>query len=195
MRVLVACEFSGRVRDAFLAKGHDAVSCDLLPTEAPGPHIQGDVREVLDQGWDLMIAHPPCQRLTSCGRWYWKNKPDLVNEAVDLFMSLVNAPIPKWCIENPAGIMSRRYRKPNQVIHPWYFEEPAMKRTCLRLRGLPRLNGSVKVARDPVPLLPVYTDKSGKKRYFTDAISGVKGGKARSMTFASIANAMAAQWG
>src|SRR5688572_27622050 len=110
MKVLIACEYSGRVRDAFLAKGHCAMSCDLLPSETPGPHYQGDVLEILDAGWDLLIAHPPCTYLTSSGQWYYKKLPDLVEGAAKFFCALYNAPIKKICIENPSGYMCRYLR-------------------------------------------------------------------------------------
>lgn len=118
MRVLIACEFSGIVRDAFVSRGHDAWSCDLLDTESPGPHIMGDVLAVLDRGWDLMIAHPPCTHLCSSGaRWFHEKRADgRQQEAIDFFMAMVHAPIPRIAIENPVGIMSSVYRKPDQTI-------------------------------------------------------------------------------
>lgn len=123
MRVLVACEFSGMVRDAFLARGHDAHSCDFLPSERPGPHYQRDVLEVLDYGWDLLIAHPSCTHIAVSGaRWFKEKRADGRQQAaVEFFMRLVNAKIPKICVENPVCIMSRLYRKPDQIIQPWQF--------------------------------------------------------------------------
>jgi|WetSurMetagenome_2_1015567.scaffolds.fasta_scaffold63145_4 hypothetical protein len=144
MKILVACEFSGIVRDAFIARGHDAVSCDLLPSERPGPHIQGDVLAILGDGWDLMIAHPPCTHLASSGaRHFPAKRADGRQQAgIDFFMAIVNAPIPKIAVENPVGIMSSVYRKPAQIIQPWQFGENASKKTCLWLKGLPLLQGT-----------------------------------------------------
>jgi hypothetical protein len=141
MRVLVACEFSGVVRDAFLRKGHDAWSCDLLPTETPGPHIQGDVLEILDDGWDMMIAHPPCTYLTYAGTRQW-NEPGRLRkrlESLGFFANLWEAPIEKICIENPMGCATPTIAKYTQIVHPYYFGEPESKRTCLWLKNLPPL--------------------------------------------------------
>lgn len=149
MKVLIACEFSGIVREAFKAKGHDAWSCDLLPTEIPGQHIQDDVLLHIDTGeWDLMIAHPECTYLTvantylkrGCSKYTKEEAEQFQHDAVLFFFSMIDAPIAKICVENPIGIMSRLYRKPNQIIQPWYFGHPESKATCLWLKGLPRLN-------------------------------------------------------
>lgn len=132
MRVLVACEFSGRVRDAFIRRGHDAWSCDLLPTEVPGPHIQGDVLSILGNGWDLMIAHPPCTHLAASGARWWKEKGPMVQwEALEFVRALLAAPIPKIALENPVGKISTSIRKPDQIIQPWQFGHPETKATCL----------------------------------------------------------------
>ena len=141
MKVLVACEFSGIVRDAFKAKGHDAWSCDLLPTEIPGQHIQGDVLDILNDGWDLMIAHPPCTDLCSSGaRWFAEKRKDgRQQESINFFMLLVIAPVEKIAVENPVGIMSTIYRKPDQIIQPWQFGHGETKATCLWLKNLPKL--------------------------------------------------------
>ncbi len=143
MKVLVACEFSGRVRDAFIKKGHNAISCDLLPSETPGPHIQDDVRLYLDTGeWDLMIAHPPCTYLCSSGLHWNKHRPEreqLTHEAMLFVFSLLDSPIPKIALENPIGCISSNYRKPDQIIQPWMFGHPESKATCLWLKGLPPL--------------------------------------------------------
>jgi len=198
MKVLVACEYFGIVRDAFSKRGHDAWSCDLLPTEKLGNHLQIDVLEIINQDWDLMIAHPPCTALTSAGRWYYRDKVEETIRGAAFFMELVNAPIAKICIENPAGIMSTFYRKPDQCVDPYFFGEPQRKRTCLWLKNLPKLNGLVEVARNKKAFEPnpVYVDYTGKKRYFTDAIAGNKDGRHhRSKSFESIAQAMAEQWG
>ncbi len=136
MRVLVACEYSGRVRDAFIAKGHDAMSCDLLPTDSLGPHYQGDVFDIINDGWDLMIAHPPCTYLSYAATRHW-NKPgraELREEALKFFLDLYTSNIPKICIENPVGYVNTVWRKPDQIIHPYYFGDPVQKRTCLGLR-------------------------------------------------------------
>jgi len=142
LRVLVGCEFSGIVRDAFSAKGHDAWSCDLLPTERPGNHIIGDVREVLNNGWDLMIAHPPCTYLSVSGM-HWTTRglrdPQLTEDALEFVRMLMDAPIPKIAIENPVSVISTRIRKPDQVVQPWMFGEDASKATCLWLKGLEKL--------------------------------------------------------
>jgi hypothetical protein len=140
-RALIACEFSGIVRSAFAVRDWDAWSCDLLPTERPGQHIQGDVLEILDDGWDLMIAHPPCQHLAVSGaRWFAVKQADgRQQQGIDFFMALANASIPHKAIENPISIMSRLYRKPDQIIQPWQFGHGETKATCLWLTNLPKL--------------------------------------------------------
>jgi len=142
MRVLVACEYSGRVRNAFVTLGHDAMSCDLLPSETPGKHYQGDVFDVIDDGWDLMIAHPPCTYLSVSGM-HWTTRgirdPQLTEDALAFVQRLLDADIPKICLENPVSIISTRIRKPRQVVQPWWFGENASKKTCLWLKGLPNL--------------------------------------------------------
>lgn len=139
MKVLVACEYSGRVRDAFLANGHDALSCDLLPTDSPGPHYQGDVTEILDQGWDLMIAHPPCTYLSVSGM-HWTTRglrdPKLTEDALAFVRLLMDAPIEKIALENPISVISSRIRKPDQIVQPWWFGHDASKKTCLWLKNL-----------------------------------------------------------
>ena len=181
MKVLVACEISGRARDAFRALGHDAVSCDLLPSETPGPHIQGDVLNHLDDGWDLMIAHPPCTHLAVSGARWFKDKQQEQKEAIAFFLKLVNAPIQRIAIENPVGIMSTKYRKPDQIIQPWQFGHGETKATCLWLKNLPKLVPTDIVdGRDQkVHRMPPSPDR----------------GKNRSRTYQGIADAMAAQWG
>jgi hypothetical protein len=204
MKVLIACEFSGVVRDAFIGGGHDAMSCDLLPTETPGPHYQGSVMDILDDGWDLMVAHPPCTYLTLTGnKWF---KPEFAErfptrhqdraDAVEFFMALVNASIPKIAIENPIGIMSSRYQKPNQIIQPWQYGHETTKATCLWLKNLPNL-----VPTNIVSKGEVVVSKSGNRMsrwYYETSMLPLKNGvraKARSVTFQGIADAMAAQWG
>lgn len=200
MRVLIACEFSGRVRDAFIAKGHDAMSCDLLPSELPGPHYQGDIRDVLSEGWDLMVAHPPCTYLSYAANRYW-NKPgrkELRQDAFDFFMTMITAPINKVCVENPIGYPNTVFRKPDQIIQPYYFGDAAVKTTCLWLKNLPKLYYQkqdglfLKATATDYPK-PVYFRKTdGKAIHWTESNHG---GKNRSRTFQGIANAMAEQWG
>lgn len=196
MKVLVACEYSGTVRDAFLKAGHDAMSCDLLPTEVPGPHYQGDVREILGNGWDLMIAHPPCTYLSVSGM-HWTTRglrdPKLTEEALDFVQLLLEAPISKICIENPVSVISSRLRKPDQVVNPWQFGHDASKKTCLWLIGLPLL--------EPTQIIePRLID--GKKRWANQTASGQNRlgpsddrWKLRSTTYKGLAEAMASQWG
>lgn len=196
MRVLVACEYSGRVRDAFIKSGHDAMSCDILPTDAPGPHYQGDVRDILGDGWDLMIAHPPCTYLSVSGM-HWTTRglrdPQLTEDALDFVRLLLDAPIPRIALENPVSVISNRIRKPDQIIAPYQFGHDASKKTCLWLRGLPLLRQTAYVP-------PRMVD--GRKRWGNQTDSGQnKLGpsedrwKIRSETFEGIAEAMADQWG
>lgn len=183
MRVLVACEFSGIVRDAFIRLGHDAMSCDLLPTEAPGPHYQGDVRNVLHYPWDLMIAHPPCTDLSVSGARHFdaKRMDGRQQSSVSFFMMLAKADIPRICIENPVCIMSSLWRRPDQVIQPWQFGHGETKATCLWLKGLPLLTPtSIVEGREA----RVHRMSPGPDRW-----------KERSRTFQGIAEAMASQWG
>ena len=207
MKVLIACEFSGVVRDEFLKLGHDAVSCDLLPSESDfGPHIQGDVLDVIRaENWNLMIAHPPCTYLTTGGNnGLFKNNPTRCKmraEAFDFVMQLYNSHIPKICIENPQGYINTHFRAPDQTIHPYMFGDPEMKRTCLWLKNLPKLYYTQTYAKQPEPK---YFRKSGqnigKKIYFTEcgrmsAANGLTRWQLRSRTFPGIARAMAVQWG
>ena len=182
MRVLIACEYSGAVRDAFTKGGHDAMSCDLLPAETPGQHYQGDVRDVLDYPWDLMIAHPPCTHLSVSGARHFAEKrmDGRQQSAVSFFMALARAPIPKIAIENPVCIMSSVYRKPDQIIQPWQFGHGETKATCLWLKGLPLL-----VPTDVV---------AGREARIHRMPPGPDRWKERSRTFEGVANAMAAQW-
>lgn len=181
LRVLVACEFSGRVRDAFTLKGHDAMSCDLEPSETEGPHYQGDVRDILDKDWDLMIAHPPCTHLAISGaRWFW-NKQEEQAEALEFVTTLFDAPIPRIALENPVSIISSKIRKPDQIIQPWQFGHGETKATCLWLKGLPLLKPSKIV--------------EGRKTLVHYAAPGPERSKARSRTRKGIARAMANQWG
>jgi len=192
MRVLIACEYSGTVRDAFIACGHDAMSCDLLPTDAPGPHYQGDVRDILGDGWDLMIAHPPCTYLSVSGM-HWTTRglrdPKLTEDALEFVQLLMDAPIPRIALENPVSIISSRIRKPDQIVHPWQFGHDASKRTCLWLKNLPPLV--------PTDILP----GDAKTRRANQTPSGQNRlgpspdrWKIRSATYQGIADAMADQW-
>jgi hypothetical protein len=201
MRVLVACEYSGTVRDAFIKKGHDAMSCDLLPTDKPGPHYQGDVFDIINDGWDLMIAHPPCTYLTYAATRHW-NKPgraELRDAALKFFLDLYVADIPKIAVENPVGYVNTVWRKPDQIIHPYYFGDPVQKRTCLWLKNLPLLDYSKTKLPKPEPVYVCKGDKRGGKLiHWTEAASGTKDNprwKVRSTTFQGIADAMAEQWG
>ena len=180
MNVLVACEFSGTVRDAFIARGHNAISCDLLPTEKPGPHIQGDIRDVNLSEFDVMIAHPPCTHLAVSGARWFAGKVKEQAEALDFVRWLMAAPIP-WAIENPVSIISSRIRKPDQIIHPWMFGHGETKATCLWLNGLPTLR--------PTNIV------SGREGRIWRLPPSVDRWKLRSATYQGIADAMAQQWG
>jgi len=181
MRILIACEFSGIVRDAFLRRGHDAWSCDLLPTEAPGPHIQGNVLEHLGDSWDLLLAFVPCTHLCVSGARWFREKAAEQAEAIAFFMALANAPVPRIAIENPIGIMSTRYRKPDQIIQPWQFGHPETKATCLWLKGLPKLVPTNIVAGRHAR---VHREPPSPDRW-----------KNRSRTLKGVGEAMAEQWG
>jgi site-specific DNA-cytosine methylase len=193
MRVLVACEYSGRVRDAFIANGHDAVSCDLLPTDVAGPHIQGNVLDIINDSWDMMIAFPPCTHLAVSGaRWFKEKQLDgRQQQGIDFFMKLVSAHIPKIAIENPIGIMSTKYRKPDQIIQPYMFGHEATKSTCLWLKSLPNL-----IATNLVNKGERHVTKSGRSlpKWYNLPPSKDRW-KLRSITFQGIADAMADQWG
>lgn len=180
MRVLVACEFSGIVRDAFVRRGNYAMSCDLLPTEIPGEHYCGDVRDILDAGWDLMIAHPPCTHLCSSGARWFSQKEDEQKYALDFVKLLLSAPIPRIALENPVGIISTAIRPPDQIIQPYQFGHGETKATCLWLKNLPKLRPTNIVGgRDP----RVHHEPPSEDRW-----------KNRSRTYTGIANAMAEQW-
>jgi len=190
MRVLVACEYSGRVRDAFIAKGHEAMSCDLLPTEVVGPHYQGDVRDVLDYPWDLMIAHPPCTDLSVSGAaWFEKKKMNGSQQmSASFFMMLAKCDIPRIAIENPICIMSRLWRKPDQIIQPWMFGHMEQKATCLWLKNLPVLHPTNDVKSQ---MMELPKNKRERLHYLPPSDDRWK---LRSMTFQGVADAMAEQW-
>lgn len=182
MRVLVACEYSGTVRDAFLARGHDAMSCDLLPTDKPGPHYQGSVFDVINDGWDMMIAHPPCTHLAVSGARHFaaKQASGVQQEALEFVRQLLAAPISKIALENPISIISSRIRKPDQIIQPWQFGHGETKATCLWLKGLPKLI--------PTDIVDGRSDRIHKMPPSPDRW------KLRSTTYQGIAGAMASQW-
>jgi site-specific DNA-cytosine methylase len=187
VKVLIACEFTGIVRDAFIEAGHKAVSCDLLPTLSPGPHYQGDVRDILSKGWDLMIAHPPCTDLAVSGARWWPEKiaDGRQAAALDFVRLLGRAPISRIAIENPVGKISTTLRKPDQIVQPWMFGDQFTKTTCLWLKNLPPLKPTKIVGKGEFVIhggrkLPKWY--SNRERH-------------RSATFPGIAAAMAAQWG
>jgi len=182
MKILVACEFSGIVRDAFLAKGHHVISCDLLDTEKPGPHIKGDVKRILSLfKWDLLIAHPPCTHLAVSGARWFENKIKEQIDALKFVQFLLDAPIDKIALENPVSIISSKIRKPDQIIQPWQFGCGETKKTCLWLKGLPKLKPTdVVCGRMP----RIHMESPSPERW-----------KNRSRTYEGIAKAMAEQWG
>ncbi len=181
MKVLVACEFSGIVRDAFIARGHDAMSADLLPTEVDGPHYEGDVRDILGYGWDLLIAHPPCTYLAVSGARWWKDRQVEQAEALEFVIDLLDADIPQIALENPIGKISTTISKPSQIIQPWQFGHGETKATCLWLKNLPLLTPTLVVSgREP----RVHHMAPGPNRW-----------RERSRTFVGVAEAMASQWG
>ncbi len=193
MRVLVACEFSGVVRDAFASRGHDAWSCDLLPSDRVGQHYQCNVKDVVDMGWDLMIAHPPCTYLSRAGARWWSDpaRQKLANNAADFVFMLRDAPIKKIVIENPIGQLNKRWRYPDQTVQPWQFGHPWSKATCLWLKNLPFLVPT-KIITEYRPLIRSNVTahkKNGKKQR-----GKYSGGIRTAITFSGIANAMAEQW-
>ena len=196
MRVLISCESSGTVRDAFIRAGHDAMSCDMLPTEKPGPHYQGDVRDVLHNGWDLLIGHPPCTYLSVSGM-HWTTRglrdPQLTEDALAFARFLIDAPIARIAIENPVSIISSRIRKPDQIIQPYHFGHDASKKTCLWLKGLPPLRPTAFVEPRIVDGKPRWDNQtdSGQNKLPPSADRW----RMRSKTYQGIADAMAAQWG
>ena len=192
MRVLIACEYSGTVRDEFLALGHDAMSCDIIPTDVPGPHYQGNIFDVINDGWDLMIAHPPCTYLSNAGaRFLYPKKvlnPErlaLGMEAKEFFMRLLCSDIPQICVENPVPSTVFGLPKYHQVIQPYEFGHPYQKKTCLWLKNLPPLMATMYVQqKESTKVVGNWFNKGGKDRQ-----------KNRAKTFDGIAKAMAHQWG
>jgi hypothetical protein len=193
MKILVACEYSGAVRDAFIALGHDAMSCDLLPTDVDGPHYQGNVFDVIGNGWDLMVAHPPCTYLSVSGM-HWTTRglrdPKLTEDALQFVRDLMDAPIKRIAIENPVSVISTCIRKPDQIIQPWWFGDDASKKTCLWLKNLPLLTPTDMLAGDSKTRRGNQT-ASGQNKLPPSKDRW----KLRSATFQGIANAMAQQWG
>lgn len=196
MRVLIACEYSGTVRDAFLRLGHDAMSCDLLPTEKTGPHYQGNVLDIISLGWNLMIAHPPCTYLSVSGM-HWTTRglrdPQLTEDALDFVRQLLNAPIERIALENPVSIISTRIRQPDQIVQPYEYGHDASKKTCLWLKNLPPLKPTDYIQPRII---------EGKKRWSNQTNTGQNRlspspdrWKHRSATYSGIASAMAEQWG
>jgi hypothetical protein len=193
MKVLIACEYSGTVRDAFIRAGHEAMSCDLLPTDVTGPHYQGDVTDILNNGWDLMIAHPPCTYLSVSGM-HWTTRglrdPQLTENALDFVRQLMNAPIEKIAIENPVSVISTRIRKPDQIIQPWWFGHDASKKTCLWLKNLPLLTATKMLLGD------AKTRRANQTASGQNKLPPSKDRwKIRSATYQGVADAMAGQWG
>lgn len=181
MNILIACEFSGIVRDAFIKKGHYAISCDILPTEKKGQHYQGDILDIINDGWDLMVAHPPCTHLAVSGARWFKYKQKEQAESLEFVRKLLNAPIDKIALENPISIISTKIRKPDQIIQPWQFGHGETKATCLWLKNLPKLKPTniVSGRENRIHKMPPSKDRW----------------KNRSRTFQGIADAMAEQWG
>jgi hypothetical protein len=211
MRVLIACEFSGVVRDAFIERGHEAVSCDIVPTDRPGPHIQADVLTVVDQRWDAMVAFPPCTHLSKVSARYWQGwqEAGIQQTAAAFFLELAHASIPRIAIENPAGYMSKFWRKPDQYVQPWWFGDPWVKTTGLWLHGLPPLaptrpvdprgywvdGGTMKAAHRHRRLAAGRAATSEGSYSAADRKSNVTRAAARARTFPGLAAAMADQWG
>jgi len=197
MKVLIACEYSGAVRDEFIKLGHDAISCDLLPTDKPGPHYQGDVMDIINKGWDLMVAFPPCTHLALSGaQWFPEKIQDgRQQEAINFVKQLMLAPIDKIAIENPMGVIPNYIRPYDQVIQPYEFGDPYQKTTCLWLKNLPKLKPTNIVGQGE---FYEWVDKKGKKKrqplWYMKALTNKDTAKTRSETFKGIAQAMADQW-
>ena len=192
MRVLIACEYSGTVRDAYIKQGHDAMSCDLLPTDSEGPHYQGNVFDVINDGWDLMIAHPPCTYLSVSGM-HWTSRglrdPQLTEDALDFVRQLMDAPIDKIAIENPVSVISSRIRKPDQIVQPWWFGDDASKKTCLWIKNLPKLTPTNMLQGDSKTRRANQTETGQNK-----LPPSKDRWKIRSKTYQGIAHAMSTQW-
>ena len=202
MKVLIACEYSGTVRDAFISMGHEAMSCDLLPTDVPGPHYQGDVFDIINQGWDMMIAHPPCTYLCVSGL-HWNKRVEgrdaKTDEALEFVKKLLDAPIQRIALENPVGCISKRIRKPEQIIQPYEYGDDAAKKTCLWLKNLPKLRPTDRVRGRKVktPSGKIVERWSNQCDNFGQDKTPPSPDrwKIRSKTWQGIADAMASQWG
>lgn len=195
MKILIACECSGRVRDAFIKKGHDAVSCDILSTEQHGPHYQGDVFDILNGDWDMMIAHPPCTYLTTTANRSFVNNPKRWGQRLDAMMfvhKLLNCGIKRICLENPVGVISTHIRKPEQYIQPYEFGHPDSKKTGLWLDGLPPLKPTKIV--EPEWVVPPSGKRMSKTHAMSSSTNNPKNAQLRSRTYQGIASAMADQW-
>ena len=201
MKILIACEYSGIVRDAFIARGHDAMSCDLLPTDRPGPHYQGDIFDLIFQHWDLIVAFPPCTHLSGAGAPSWKEKQKDGRQAaaIRFVLGIYDHSCKKIAIENPTGILNTKWRKPDQIVNPFQFGDPYKKRTCLWLKGLPLL-----VETNVVEPTAHWTSNSTRGGLLKDGTRRKSklpirkawcSAKERSKTFQGIADAMAQQWG
>lgn len=185
-KVAVLCEFSGRVRDAFIRRGHEAVSCDLLPSASDlGPHIRGDCLDHDWGGYDLVICHPPCTHLCSSGAAWWKDRRGEQERALEFVEALLSLDVNSIALENPVGLISTRIRKPDQIIHPWMFGQSANKATCLWLKNLPKL----------IPTKLVDKEAGGVRWYDKAHYKGGNRSRVRSLTFFGVAEAMAEQWG
>lgn len=183
LRVLIACEFSGIVRDAFTRRGHDAVSCDLIPSETPGNHYQGDVMDIINDGWDMMIAFPPCTYLASSGARWWKDRKQEQSDALEFVRRLLNAPIERIALENPIGRISTRIRRPDQIIQPWQYGHGETKATCLWLKNLPLLRPTF-----------IVDGRLPRVHWASGWMPAEERRKYRSRTYPGIADAMAEQW-
>lgn len=201
MKILVACEYSGVVRNAFTERGHDAWSCDLLPTESEGQHIQGNVIDILNDGWDLMVCHPPCTYFSRAGIQFLhkqEGRKEKLLESFEFVKQLWAAPIEKIALENPVGWLNTNWKRPTQILHPWYFGDGEMKETCLWLKNLGKLNGKLEVALNPSQFHPkpeksrVGSDGKMKSKYFMSRMTNAKD---RAKTFPGVAKAMADHWG
>lgn len=196
MDIIIACEFSGIVRDEFIKRGHNAVSCDLLDTQRPGPHYKGDIRDIINDGWDMLIAFPPCTYICISGLHWNKKDPERqakTEEALEFVQFLLDAPIEKISLENPVGCISTRIRKPDQYIQPYQFGHDASKKTCLWLKGLPPLEPTEFIEPRIINGLPRWANQtdSGQNRLSPSKDRWAK----RSLTYSGIAKAMAEQWG
>lgn len=196
MKVAVICEYSGTVRNAFIRQGHDAISFDILETEAPGPHVVGDVQKLPLSYWeqfDLIIAHPPCTYLSYAANHVWNapGRAEKREQALDFFVWCTQLPVKYLCVENPVGYPNTVYRKPNQIVHPYYFGDPFQKRTCFWTKNLPNLEYYDTIIEKPKPIINY---KTGRAQCWTESIN-VNRAHVRSKTFPGIAEAMAKQWG